>query len=159
MLMMRARRAREARAVAPAASGTAAALSTATGSSSRAQRQPDVRIPPPASSADAPALVRLPAQAPPASNAPSSAPLALEGAPTAASPHKGPAVTKARRAADALANGSYAEALRLYDELRAEEPRAADGAVASGQQTSAAAFEQASRILRARLEQSSVATP
>jgi hypothetical protein len=160
VLMMRTRRARDARSVAPAASSVAAAASGAAAGSARAQRSPAARVPPPPDTWDDPVPARLPAPGPSASNAPSSvAALVPDNAPTTANPRKGPAITKARRAADALANGSYAEALRLYDELRAEEPRTADSTVGAGRQASASAYEQASRILRARLEENSVATP
>jgi hypothetical protein len=54
--------------------------------------------------------------------------------------------TKARRAADALANGSYAEALQMYDELRSDKD-------------ANPAYEQAARTLRARLAQSTSTTP
>jgi hypothetical protein len=46
--------------------------------------------------------------------------------------------TKARLAADALASGAYADALQLYTELAAEKD-------------SNPAYEQAARVLRARL--------
>jgi hypothetical protein len=157
VLMMRTRRAREARSVAPAAGGVAVAATSADGSA-RAQHSAVARGGPPPDTWDLPAPSGSPAPKPMPSNAPSSlAP--LDSASTTASPRRGPAITKARRAADALANGSDAEALRLYDELRAEGARTADATVGTSKSTSAPAYEQASRILRARIEESPVSAP
>jgi hypothetical protein len=69
----------------------------------------------------------------------------------AASPELAPAttvrrdasLTKPRRAADALANGAYADALVLYEELAAEHPENA-------------AYDATARILRSRLDRPTV---
>jgi hypothetical protein len=138
VLMMRTRRAREARTAATASSHVAATPtpSTTRGASPAPERQ-TVPIPP-AQTAPLAQAAETPSTSP-------STPLPPEGVAAAASSRKPSAVTPARRAADALANGAYADALPMYETLGAE----------AG--PNAPAYQQTARILRARLQQDGVA--
>jgi hypothetical protein len=130
VLMMRTRRAREARTAGPAPTHVAAAASSA------GDPSPVVR----------PTAQTLPvAQPAEVSSLSPSAPVLPDNVAAAASSRKSSSVTQARRAADALANGAYADALPMYEELGAE----------GG--PNAPAYQQTARILRSRLEQNGVA--
>jgi hypothetical protein len=145
-LMMRTRQAQRTRTARIAASaGSVGPI----GSVGRNPGEPPSHRPPPTASAAAPST-------PPGSDAradltlagpslphppPPDPPVATPGAP------KGP-MTTARRAADALAHGAYAEAIPLYEELRAEAATPGD----PGRAGAEAAYRQVLRVLRARVE-------
>jgi hypothetical protein len=130
VLMMRTRRAREARTASTVSSHVAAATSSAKDATPALARTTGQTAP-----------VAQPAEAP----GPPATATVLPDSVAAASSHKPSSVSLARRAADAVANGAYADALPMYEELGAE----------GG--PSAPAYQQTARILRSRLEQNGVA--
>jgi hypothetical protein len=135
VLMMRTRRAREAESAATVSSHVAAASSSA--------RDASPALAQTAHTTGQTAPVAQPAEAP---SPPTTAPVLPDSAVAAAAgSHKSSSVTLARRAADAVANGAYADALPMYEELGAE----------GG--PNAPAYQQTARILRSRLEQNGVA--